>query len=307
MKTNLRFVIVSKVAHPWFDEVNEGAQAEAALLNNRLGTDIKVDYIAPSSANAAEQSGILEQIASAEPDGIAVDPVDAVSNMPVIYRIQDRKIPVVLFDSPSPDRRISSVGNDFAEQGLIAAERLVGLIGKSGQVAVMKGFPTAPNHQERYEAQVAVLKRYPAIEIIDGGVDNDDIQIAQQQAAAVLASNPDLRGYLCCDASGPIGIAAAIEAAGRIGKVKVVGMDGIKPILTAIKKGVLESSASTIPRLQGAMSILMLLQAALGGLIPRTIDTGIDVITQGNVDDFLDQVELADQPSTAACAATVDQ
>jgi ribose transport system substrate-binding protein len=94
-------------------------------------------------------------------------------------------------------------------------------------------------------------------------------------------------GYLCCDASGPIGIASAIKEAGKVGKVKVVSMDGIKPILDAIKEGVIESSSATIPKMQGSMSILMLWQASLGVQLPHVIDTGIAIITQENVDLYL--------------------
>jgi ribose transport system substrate-binding protein len=64
-------------------------------------------------------------------------------------------------------------------------------------------------------------------------------------------------------------------------------MDGIEPILRAVKEGVLDSSAATIPDMQGSMALLMLWQAAQGMRIPQKIDTGIDVITQANVDDFL--------------------
>jgi ribose transport system substrate-binding protein len=64
-------------------------------------------------------------------------------------------------------------------------------------------------------------------------------------------------------------------------------MDGIKPILDAIKEGVIESSSATIPKMQGSMSVLMLWQASLGVRMPRAIDTGIDVITQENVDIYL--------------------
>jgi ribose transport system substrate-binding protein len=122
---------------------------------------------------------------------------------------------------------------------------------------------------------------------VDGGIDNDDIETARQQAAAVLNRHPDLSGYLCCDASGPIGIATAIREAGRIGSVKVVSMDGTKPILEAIRDGIIESSSATIPRMQGSMSVLMLWQASLGIQLPQAIDTGIDVITQENVTKFL--------------------
>ncbi len=113
------------------------------------------------------------------------------------------------------------------------------------------------------------------------------LRLPAEQASAVLESHPDLSGYLCCDAAGPIGIAAAVKQAGKAGKVKVVGMDGIRPILDAIKEGVIDSSSATIPKMQGSMSVLLLWQASLGVQLPQSIDTGIDVITQENVDSYL--------------------
>jgi len=287
MARTLRFIIIPKVAHPWFDEVNKGAQAQAEILSSALSVEIVVDYRPPSICDVVEQNLILENAARSHPSGIAVDPVEAVSHNAAINRIKDQGIPVVLFDSPSPDGSITSIGNNFAQQGTIAAERLIKLIGYNGKVAVMQGYPTAPNHKERYEAQMEVLKKYPSITIVDGGIDNDDIETARQQASSVLELHPDLNGYLCCDASGPIGIATAIKETGKTGKVKVVSMDGIKPILDAIKQGVIDSSSATIPKMQGSMSVLMLWQASLGVQIPQAIDTGIDVITQENVDRYL--------------------
>jgi len=286
-KRDLRFVIVPKCAHPWADEVHKGANAQASLLSEQLGIDVAVDYRAPSRAGVDEQNSALESAAATQPDGIAVDPVAALDDLTSLRAMRQKGVPVVLFDSPSPEPGMTGVGNDFAQQGTIAAERLVRLIGGRGKVAVMRGFPSAPNHRERYEAQLAVLKRHPGISIVDGGSDNDDIETAEQEAAAVLGTSPDLRGYLCCDAAGPIGIAAAIRKAGKVGAVSVVGMDGIRPILEAIKAGILESSASTMPAMQGSMSILMLWQASLGVPIPQRIDTGIDLITPENVDSFL--------------------
>jgi ribose transport system substrate-binding protein len=288
MAKTLRFIIVPKVKnHPWFNEVHKGAQTQANLLSQQLGIEILVESIAPTVCNVAEQNALLDEILSLKPNGIAVDPVDAVSHISAINRIRAAGIPVVLFDSASEDSSITSIGNNFEEQGKIAAERLAKLIGYSGKVAVMQGFPLAPNHKARYEAQLSVLSKYPEICVVDGGVDNDDIKTAHEESTMTLESHPDLRGYLCCDASGPIGIASAIKQAGKMTKVTVVSMDGIKPILDAIKEGIIESSSSTKPRMQGSMSILLLWQASLGMQIPQAIDTGIDVITQDNVDQYL--------------------
>jgi len=287
MARELRFIIIPKVAHPWFDEVHKGARAQAEVLSRELGVEIVVDYMPPSIADVVEQNAMLEKAVRSRPSGIAVDPVDAVGHMTAINRIRDQGIPMVLFDSPSPDASMTSIGNNFAQQGIIAAERLVKLLGGAGKVALMQGYPTAPNHKERYEAQMAVLRKHPRITVVDGGTDNDDIETARQQASAVLEAHPDLSGYLCCDASGSIGIATAIKKAGRAGKVKVVSMDGIKLILDFIKEGVIESSSATIPKMQGSMSVLMLWQASLGVQMPQAVDTGIDLITQDDVDIYL--------------------
>jgi ribose transport system substrate-binding protein len=291
MPDALHFVIVPKVAHPWFDEVHRGARLQAAILSARLGVDITIDYMPPTHAEVVEQNAMLDRAAASRPTGIAVDPVDAIGNIAAINRIRSQGIPLVVFDSPSPDPDIPSVGNDFSRQGTIAAERLAALIGGTGKVALMRGYPTAPNHRQRYDAQLAALATYPGITVVDGGCDNDDIATAVTQASAVLEQHADLRGYLCCDASGPIGIATALKRAGRVGAVTVVGMDSIRPILEAIKEGVIDSSSATIPVMQGSMSVLMLWQASIGVRIPQAIDTGIEVITQENVDRYLAAAE----------------
>jgi ribose transport system substrate-binding protein len=63
MALPLRFVIVPKVAHPWFDEVNKGAQAQGEILSRELGIEIVVDYMPPSICDVAEQNAILEKVA----------------------------------------------------------------------------------------------------------------------------------------------------------------------------------------------------------------------------------------------------
>lgn len=289
MNKRFRFVIVPKVSHPWFDEVVKGARDQAGLLRREVHANIVVDYRPPQSATTNDQNATLRQVRATRPDGIALDPVDTLNELSSVGEIEASGIPLVLFDAPPAESGLPSVGNDFARQGIIAAERLVALIAGRGKVAVMRGVPTAPNHAERYRAQLSVLNQCTGIVVVDGGADNDDIDTARQQAAAVLVSNPDLSGYLCCDAAGPIGIASAVRQANRTGTVKVVGMDGIRPILDAIEEGVIQASSSSKPRMQGSMAVLMLWQAALGVPIPRAVDTGIDVITRENVKAFLEE------------------
>ena len=130
----------------------------------------------------------------------------------------------------------------------------------------------------------AKIYAHPNIEVIDGGIDNDNIEEAQSQAAAVLAANPDLVGYLNCDACGS-GVAAAIEEAGKQGQVKFVAMDNLIEILDYIPDTITATS-STLPQMQGQYAVLMMWQAHLGLDIPQAVDTGIAVIDETNIDEW---------------------
>ncbi len=282
---DLTFVVVPKCVHAWFDEVNKGAVSEAEALSKQLGVKVSIDYRAPKSADVAEQNTTLEQAAATHPDGIALDPVDYEGSASVIKEIQAQGIPVILFDSPAPEGSgLTSVGNDFSEQARLASEALAAAINYKGKVAVMQGAPSAPNHAERYQAHLDTLAKYPDIEVIEGGIDNDNIETAQEQAAATLAANPDLVGYLNCDACGS-GVAAAIEEAGRAGQVVFVSMDNLIEILEYIPKTITATS-STLPQEQGAFSVLALYQASLGLKLPASIDTGIGYIDGSNVEEW---------------------
>ncbi len=284
---DMTFVVVPKCVHAWFDEVNKGAQKEADLLSAQLGVEVKIDYRAPESAEVSEQNSTLEQAAATAPTAILLDPVDYDGSADIIKEIQERGIPVILFDAPSPEGSgLTSVGNDFAEQAEIAVEMLIEEMGTSGKVAVMQGAPSAPNHAERYQAHLDALAKYPDIEVIDGGIDNDNVETAQSQAAAVLAANPDLTGYLNCDACGS-GVALAIEEKGMQDQVTFVAMDNLIEILDYVKTGTITGTSSTLPQEQGMYAVLMAYQAAQGMTLPAMVDTGIGRITSENIDEWI--------------------
>ena len=283
-----RFVIVPKVVHPWFDLVHDGANDAAAYLKKTAGANVKVDYLAPQQANVVEQNQILEQAIATHPDGIAVDFLDASANKPIVEEAQKAGIKVVAFDSVPPEGMVfTSIGNDFCSQAQIASERLVELLHGKGTVAIMQGVPTAPNHKIRYECHKQVFAKYPDIKLVAEGIDNDDIETAQKQAAAVMQAHPDLGGWVACDAAGPIGIGQAIKEAGKTGKVIEVGLDNLKDMVKLVTDGVADSSSSTRPQIQGFYAITMLYDGANGIVTPKTVDTGVLLITKDHPEGVL--------------------
>jgi len=286
-KGELTFVIVPKCVHEWFDAVAYGANEGAAALSASTGINIKIDYRAPSTAEVTAQNAVLEQAAATNPDGIVLDPVDYSGGKQIIDEIQKKGIPVILFDARVPGSGLPAVGNDFSEQAELEARDLAKRIGEKGKVAIMHSVPTSANHSERYETFKKVLAEYPNIEVVEASPCQDNYQIAQQSAAATIAAHPDLVGFLCVDASGPIGISAAIEEAGKQDQITFVGAENLLQILQYIKKGTMVCSYSTKPQMQGAQAVQLLYQAHLGMELPQFVDTGILYIDSENVDEWI--------------------
>lgn len=284
-KDSFRFVIVPKVVHPWFDLVNDGAKHAAAVIEAQTGAKVTIEYSAPQQADVVQQNQILESTIATHPDGIAIDLLDPSGNRAPLEEAVEQGIQVSVFDSVAPEgMALTSIGNDFCEQAEIASERLVKLLNEEGEVAIMMGVPSAPNHAIRAECHKKVFEKYPKIKLVATGIDNDDIETAQKQAAAIMQANPNLKGWVACDAAGPIGIAQAITEASKAGKVTLVGLDNLPEMLQAIRDGVADSSSSTKPQMQGYWAVMTMWQKALGVETPKTIDTGIAVLTKDNID-----------------------
>ncbi|MBS1180951.1 MAG: periplasmic binding and sugar binding domain of LacI family protein [Proteobacteria bacterium] len=284
-KDSFRFVIVPKVVHPWFDLVNDGAKHAAAVIEAQTGAKVTIEYSAPQQADVVQQNQILESTIATRPDGIAIDLLDPSGNRAPLEEAVEQGIQVSVFDSVPPEgMALTAIGNDFCEQAEIASERLVKLLNEEGEVAIMMGVPSAPNHAIRAECHKKVFEKYPKIKLVATGIDNDDIETAQKQAAAIMQANPNLKGWVACDAAGPIGVAQAITEAGKAGKITLVGLDNLPEMLQAIRDGVADSSSSTKPQMQGYWAVMTMWQKALGVETPKTIDTGIAVLTKDNID-----------------------
>lgn len=283
-KDSYRFVIVPKVVHPWFDKVNNGAQAAAVALKAQTGASIEIIYSAPQSADVVQQNQIIDSAIATRPDGFAIDLLDPSGNRSSLEEAQKQKIPLVIFDSVPPEgMNITHIGSDFCEQAKLAARRLVEVLGGQGEVAIMQGVPTAPNHAIRADCHRKVFAESPGIKVVAEGIDNDSIETAQQQAAAIMQAHPNLKGWVASDASGPIGIGQAIIEAGKQGKVTLVGLDNLPEMLDMIRKGVADSSSASQPELQGYWSVMMLWAQATGAPVPGYIDTGNAFLTKNNV------------------------
>lgn len=274
-----RFVLIPKLPHPWYDIVRSGADEAAAMIRRQSGTAATVEYRPPARSEVALQAAILEEAIRSRPSGISIDLLDAPKLKPLLERARREGIAVNVFDSEAPaGLPLTSIGNDFCRQAQIASERLVQLLGGQGEVAIMQGVPTAPNHAIRVRCHREVFARHPGIRVVASPIDNDVIATAEQEARATMARHPQLRGWVVSDAGGAIGVGRAVRAMGLKGKVQVVGIDDLPELQELMRGGLVESTSSTRPRAQGYWSVLNLWQQRLAAPPIERIDTGIGVL-----------------------------
>jgi len=110
---NLRFVIVPKCAHPWADEVHEGARLKRACSANNLGPSWPSTTWHRRSRAVDEQNSALERAAATGRTAIAVDRVPAIGDIPRFARDPgigraDHSLRLAVAGAG-----MTSVGNDF--------------------------------------------------------------------------------------------------------------------------------------------------------------------------------------------------
>ena len=278
----LRFVLIPKVSHPWYDAVRQGAETAGRMIQRQSGRPVVIDYQPPTAAQVSQQAQRLEAAIRSQADGITIDLLDGEGLRPLLQRARSAGIALTVFDSEAPaDLAITSIGNDFCKQAQIASQRLVQLLGGTGQVAIMHGVPSAPNHAIRVACHQQVFARHPGIQVVATPADDDNIETAQMQALSTMKQFPALKGWVVADAGGAIGVARAVRALGKQSTVQVVGLDDLPELLQQIQGGVVDSTAATRPTAQGYWSVLSLWQQRLGAPTLEHIDTGISVVRAG--------------------------
>jgi ribose transport system substrate-binding protein len=285
--SDLYFVYVPKLVHPWYEDVRIGIEQARTELAAQ-GINVTVDWDAPQQADVLEQTERIEAAIAKRPDVLAISCLDPDAGRPLISEAVANGIPVVGFDTPCTDAELTSfVGHaDTTDDGRLMARQLAEAIGGEGEVAMLIGSPGAVNHQQRVNGFREEIANYPGITIVAEEADNDDLERAVNLTSSLLQAHPNLRGVFGANASAPIGAARAIVEAGKQGEVLVVGMDDLPETIEFIRDGsILATSVQNVQDI-GYWSLLYMVGIAEGRTVPTLHETGSFPVTAENVDNY---------------------
>ena len=274
-------VIPKGVSHFFWQSVHAGAEAAGRESNVEIvwkGPAQETDY--------AGQTNIVEDAISRRVDGIVLAPTHKDALVPVVERAAREGIPVTIMDSGiGTENYVSYVATDNRQGGANAAERLAQRLGGKGRVAILGVKAGSVSTDQREEGFRETIKaKYPDIEVVAFQYGESDRARSLDRATDILTAHPDLDGFFASNESSTVGAVQAIKQKGLAGKVVLVGFDSSPNLIEDLKAGAIDSLVLQNPYKMGYEAVKAMVAKLDGQTPPRTIDTGVKLLTKENLD-----------------------
>ncbi|MBN1351416.1 sugar-binding protein [candidate division KSB1 bacterium] len=281
------FVLCPKsLSNPYWFAVEKGMKDAAAKL------DVNVEFLGPVQADVAQQVTIIESLIARKIDGLAISPNDPDGIKEIITRAMKNGIPTLTFDSDSPEsQRIAYIGTDNYNAGREAGKQMIKYLNGEGKIAVLTGGLGALNLNQRIAGFRDVLKEENA-DIVEVALEacDDDNNRALNLMEDVSRSHPELDGWFVTGCWALISPKAAVmNALGNRNNIALVGFDTLDEELSLVKDGTVNALVGQRPYDMGYKCVEVLYDIVVNKKMPEKeiIDTGVDVVTLDNVDQFL--------------------
>jgi ribose transport system substrate-binding protein len=295
-----KLVLFTKnVTNPFWKAVRVGAEKAAKAL----GADL--EHAAPTKPdNIEEQTRLVEDWIVKKPDAFVFVPVDYKALVPSIEKVNKAGIPVVIFSNRMAGvDSVSYVGSDDETIGYELAKYLFRNLGGRGKVIHIEGVPAAITAQNRKKGFERALREHPQIELLASQPGNYRRLPAVQVMENLMQRFPAIDAVFCANDDMAVGVVEALEAAGRGGKTKVVGIDAIPDAAAAIAKGRMLASADYSGHDQGFLAVSAAVRSLRGERVPKEIALPVVIVDKSNAQGWLIPVEDKPAPDWAKVIA----
>jgi ribose transport system substrate-binding protein len=265
---------------PGWHGYDRGANAMAKKLGVKL-TIAQWASLQPSDLVAG-----INAVAASRPDGALFSAVNDKAEQPTLAAAAKRIKKIVIFDSPAVDPTpfATYVGSPAAAEGKATADTLANLIGKKGTVLEIDAAPSFSTLEINMRAFRKQMATYTNIKLLPLQYDGGDTSKNASIVRATLARYPDLAGiYLGTSGLGAEGGVNAVRAAGKIGKIKLVTLDGLPAAIEDLKKGYQQAVIAANVEQIGGNSVKAAVDALNGKTQPKTMLSGYCVLTKANI------------------------
>lgn len=258
------------LTNPFFRDLAEGMKAEAA----KHGMEV---VVVSGEFDAARQRNQVADFIVQRCAAIVLSPCDSKAVGTAIGEANKAGIPVFTVDIASlgGGKVVSHIATDNLGGGRLAAQALIEAVNGRGKVAILdhpevesvilrtRGFEEELARQTKEKGvTMKVVARLP------GGATKDK---SFKAAEDLLQAHPDLDGIFAINDPSALGAVAALEKAGRLDRVKVVGFDGMPEGKAAIRAGHVYADPVQFPDRIGRTAVQQIRKYLDGDDVPKEV------------------------------------
>ena len=289
-------VFTKNQTNPFFNNVRVGAENAAKQLGAKI-----IQYVPTKPDSIPEQMSQVEDVIVKKPDAIVFTPVDYKAMIPGVEKMNAAGIPVInVTDHMAGGTIVSFVGIDDYKVGRATAEALMKALGGKGNVVIIEGVKGSLSNQDRTRGLTDVTKSYSNVRLLATQAGNFQRLNALQVMENLMQSFPQIDGVMAANDAMAIGAIEALDAANR--KAIVVGINGTKEAVDAVKAGKLLASGQADPFMQGCLATMMAIRHLRHQPIVAEMFLPPSVIDASNYKEFDMPVEARSCPKWEAVA-----
>ncbi|MBX5436561.1 MAG: sugar ABC transporter substrate-binding protein [Alicyclobacillaceae bacterium] len=223
-------------------------------------------------------------------NALLVEPVSPSGIVPVIKKYHDAGVPVIGVTLPVAKEGqkylTSFVGPDNVAGGIDAAKLMKQALGKKGgTVAVIEGAPGTVTTIDRTNGFVQGLKG-SNVKIVAMQASPWDRTKAMNIMQDFLSKYPHLNGVFAESDDMAMGAIQAIKQAGKTGQIVVIGHDGSKEAVQAIKDGTMYGTVTEPLLWEGKTAIDVAYKVLHHQPVKKWYKTPVTLLTKKNVNGY---------------------
>lgn len=273
---------------------------------NQAAEDIGAEAMVLMPSSLTDQKQMMEDVITRGVDGVAVSPIDSENQTDMLNEVAAATL-LATHDSDAPQSdRLVYIGMDNYTAGRMCGQLVKEALPDGGEVAILIGRMEQDNARQRRQGVIDELldrtndssrndspdqpiegEKYTILTTLTDGF---DMAKAKANAEDALSRYPGIDAMVGLFAYNPPAILQALEQAGKLNEIKVIGFDEQEETLAAIQAGTAYGTVVQNPYMYGYKSVEILNALANGdqSVIPENKIVHIDgrQIRKDNVDEF---------------------
>lgn len=276
-------LVLKTLNHPFFVDMRRGAQ-EAA---DRLGVNLQVQA-AEREIDVDKQMQIVENLLQTGIDVLAITPSGSREIVSALVKATSAKVPIVIVDTrldakaaaDAGVRTETFIGSDNYEGGKVAGDYVVKVTGGKARVGILEGIPGHETGDSRLRGFRDAVAKAPGITIAASQPANWERDQGFNVFQNMLQAHGDIDTVFAANDLMALGAIEAIAAAGKTGKIRVVGFDALDDAKKAIEAGTMDASVAQFPYEMGKAAVESAVKILAGEKVPSDIMVKLEMVTK---------------------------